>query len=254
MFARKIIPLFLSVLTALGNIPGARGEGVDHAARYRACMAMVEKNPQQAFGEAARWRDLGGGEGAEHCAAVALIGLGQYREAASRLEELALDSKRPPQMKARILSQASQAWLLADMAERAEATATAALTLSPEDASILIDRAQARAFLKDYKGALADLDASLQRHPGDIDALVFRATAKRFLDDLSGAAVDIEAALRVNGTQPDALLERGILKRLSKNDTGAREDWLRVLSVAPESDAATAARANLEKMDVVLKP
>ena len=31
---------------------------------------------------------------------------------------------------------------------------------------------------------------------------------------------------------------------------GAREDWLMVLSLAPDSPAAGAARSNLEKMDV----
>jgi len=157
-------------------------------------------------------------------------------------------------MKALILVQASQAWLLAGMADRAEAVATAALTLSPENTEILIDRAQARASLKDYKGALDDLNASLELRPGDPDALLFRATAKRFLENFTGAAEDIEAVLRVNISHPDALLERGILRRLSKDDSGAREDWLMVLSLAPNSDAARAARTNLEKMDVKLNP
>jgi len=259
MFRLQIIIPVLCLVAMTHLASEARGEGIDHAARYRACMAMAEKNPALAFRDAVRWRDLGGGEGASHCAAVALIGLEQYREAATRLEELALDSKRAPQLKARVLVQAGQAWLLAGMAERAEAVATAALTLSSENAiienaAILVDRAQARAQLKDYKGALADLDASLKLHPSDADALVFRATAKRFLGDLPGAAEGIEAALRINISHPDALLERGILRRLSKYDKGAREDWLMVLSIAPTSGAAEAARANLEKMDVNLKP
>jgi len=259
MFRQKIIIPVLCLVTVIAPASGAVAEGIDHAARYRACMVMAEKNPASAFRDAVRWRDLGGGEGASHCAAVALIGLEQYREAATRLEELALDSKRAPQLKARVLVQASQAWLLAGMADRAEAVATAALTLSStnavsENAAILIDRAQARAQLKDYRGALADLDTSLKLRPSDADALVFRATAKRFLQNLTGAAEDIEAALRINFSHPDALLERGILRRLSNYDKGAREDWLMVLSIAPTSGAAEAARANLEKMDVNLKP
>jgi len=253
MIRRKFSLPVLSLLTIVFPVSLTWGEEIDHAARYRACMAMVEKNPKQAFSDALRWRDLGGHEGASHCAAVALIGLEQYREAASRLEELALDSKRAPQLKAGILVQASQAWLLAGMAERAEAVATAALTLFPDNAGILIDRAQARAHLKDYEGTLEDLDASLILHAGDADALVFRATAKRFLEDIPGAAADIEAALQINISHPDALLERGILRRLSNYDEGAREDWLMVLSIAPDSGAAEAARVNLEKMDVNLK-
>ncbi len=254
MIRLKYIPILLTLMTGVGLTATVRAQEVDHAARYRACMAMIENNPKLAFSDAIRWRDLGGGEGANHCAAAALIGLQQYREAASRLEELALDSKRPPEMKARILAQASQAWLLSGDGSRAEAVATAALTLAPESANILIDRAQARAQLKDFEGARQDLDASLRTNPADADAYVFRATAKRFLDDITGAAADIETALGINSSHAEALLERGILRRLSKFDKGAREDWLMVLSVAPGSDAAKAARENLAKMDVKLAP
>lgn len=228
----------------------AQAEDINHASEYSSCMEMTQKNPNIAFSKAIRWRDLGGGEGADHCAAVALIGLQQFREAAGRLEELALETKREPVMKAQILGQASRAWMLDSNLARAESTATAAITLDPENAELLVDRAEARALLKDYEKALQDLNASLEIYPGNADALVFRATTKRFLEDIPGAAGDIELALRINNAHPEALLERGILRRLSKFDAGAREDWLLVLSLAPDSDAAQAAQANLEKMDV----
>ena len=47
-----------------------------------------------------------------------------------------------------------------------------------------------------------------------------------------------------------ALLERGNLRRLDGDDNGARADWLMVLSLQPQGEAAEAARQNLEKMDV----
>jgi len=251
----QIYSLFTVSLILAIILPGdTRAAEIDHAARYRACMAMVKTDPKKAFSDAIRWRDLGGNEGANHCAAAALIGLEQYGEAAVRLEGLALGSKQKPELRGRILSQASAAWLLAGNATRAEAAATAALTLAPEHAGIFVDRAQARALLNDYRGALEDLDASLKRTPNDVDALVFRATAKRYLKDIPGAAADITTALQINNSHPEALLERGILRRLSNFDKGAREDWLTVLSIAPESDAAAAARVNLEKMDVRLRP
>jgi tetratricopeptide (TPR) repeat protein len=251
MFRLFFISVVLGISTGVVGVGDLSAGEVDHAARYRACMAMVDKDPKMAFTDAIRWRDLGGGEGADHCAAAALIGLAQYREAAARLEELALDSRRAPEMKAGILAQASQAWLLSGDATRAEAVATAALTMAPEDPDILIDRAQARAQLKDYQGALDDLNASLRIYPSDADALVFRATAKRYLGDISNAAVDIQVALQINQSHAEALLERGILRRLSNNNEGARKDWLIVLSIAPHSDAAKAAKLNLEKMDVM---
>ena len=60
---------------------------------------------------------------------------------------------------------------------------------------------------------------------------------------------DIEKALTLEKSHPEGLLERGILRRLQKNDSGARSDWLRVIKLAPDSDAAKSAWANLEKMD-----
>ncbi len=249
-----ICPIFqiltFSIWSVALLISAVQAGEISHAARYRSCMAMTAKNPAAAFSDAIQWRDLGGGEGADHCTAVALIGLHQYREAATRLEEMALKSKRAPTMKASILSQASQAWLLGGDIKRAEAVTTSAITLAPNDAELHIDRAAARALLKDYQRALEDLNISLKIGPGNADALVFRATTKRFLKDISGAAGDIELALRLNNSHIEALLERGILRRLSNYDDGAREDWLMILSIAPGSEAANMARRNLEKMDV----
>jgi tetratricopeptide (TPR) repeat protein len=250
MTCLKITILMALAIGVFMSHPEANAAEIDHANEYNSCMALAQTNPNKAFSTAIRWRDLGGGEGADHCAAVALIGLEQYREAAGRLEELALDSKREPIMKAQLLGQASQAWKLDGNLSRAESTATAAVTLDPVNAELLVDRAEARALLKDYKNALVDLNTSLKINPGNTDALVFRATTKRFLEDITGAAGDIVLALRLDRAHPEALLERGILRRLSKNDDGAREDWLRVLSIAPDSGAAKAAQSNLELMDV----
>jgi len=254
MFARRTLFAPLSVMLAFGLTTSARAQEIDNAARYRTCITLVDKEPGQAFSNAIRWRDLGGDEGADHCAALALIRLEQYGEGANRLEKLATRSRRAPAFRARILAQAGQAWLLAGDAKRAEAVATSALTLAPNDTEILIDRAEARAQLADYKGALTDLDVSLSGKPGNVDALVFRATSKRFLGNFTGALADIEAALAINTIHPDALLELGILKRLAHDKPSARVAWLKLLAVAPTSVAAETARTNLEKMDVKPNP
>ena len=85
---------------------------------------------------------------------------------------------------------------------------------------------------------------------GHPDALAFRAAAFRFLDQTAAARADTDAALARDPAHPEALLERGILKRLAGDKDGARADWIKLLEVAPETGAADAARANLEKMDV----
>jgi len=223
---------------------------IDHAHQYKACMALAKKSPEEAFETALTWRDLGGGDAAEHCVAAALIGLGQYTDAAGRMETLAGKAKQNSSVKAGLLAHAAQAWLLADQAARAEAVLMAALKLTPEDSALFVDRAQARAALKDFKGALEDLNHAIAREDRRADAYVFRAATYRFLDKPELALADVERALALAPTHAEGLLERGILRRLRQDNDGARQDWLRVLRLAPKSRAADASRRNLEKMDV----
>lgn len=241
---------FLSLSLCALTLVAPYADEVNNAAEYRACMAEALKTPNTAYVRAVRWRDLGGGSGAEHCAATALMGLELYKDAAARLETLAQTSKTEPELKAQLLAQAAQAWLLDGNAERAEANITAALSLTPDNPDLLIDRAEAKAGRKDYTGALNDLDRALAFDSGQVDALVFRGTAKRYLDDLDGALADLNRALAMDISHADALLERGIVYRLKDNANAARQDWLMVLSIDPDSAAAEAARKNLEHMDV----
>lgn len=223
---------------------------VDHRAEYNICMKEAFEKPDSAYVRAVRWRDLGGGYGADHCAATAMMGMHQYRDAAVRLERLAQTGRVEAGIKAQLLGQAAQAWLMADEPSRAEANATAGLSLLPDNTELLIDRAQAKAARKDYTGALNDLDKVLALQPGQAEAFVFRATAKRFLDDLAGAMDDINQALSINNRQVEGYLERGILYRLMNNPAAARQDWLQVLRLDPDSEAAAVAQKNLESMDV----
>ena len=69
----------------------AKKVAAERAKRYGECMATARRRPQDGFEDAIAWRAEGGGTAADHCAAVALIGLEQYSEAANRLERLAQD-------------------------------------------------------------------------------------------------------------------------------------------------------------------
>ena len=64
---------------------------------------------------------------------------------------------------------------------------------------------------------------------------------------------DVNTVLMRDPIHPEALLERGILRRLNDDNAGARADWLKLLEIAPHSSAATAARANLERMDLKIE-
>lgn len=238
-----------AVCAVLAGTPAAAAE-IDHARQYEACMALAERDAQQAFDAALAWRDLGGGEGAEHCLAKALLYLKQHGEAARRFETLAQTVKAGPAFKAELLDQAAQAWLLDGKAERAEATLTAALKLAPDDPGLLVDRGLARADLQWYRLALADFSRALEIDPRDADALAFRAATHRYLDDLAAAAADAEAALTIDSENVSALIERGVLRRLGGDNAGARTDWMLVIELAPGTAAARMAQANLQRMEL----
>lgn len=222
--------------------PGAR-------ARYDACLALTGTAPEKAFEAALAWHDQGGGLAADHCAAVALVALGQYREGAVRLEKLAaaLD-KIGSGLTPAVLDQAANSWLLAGRPERAAADAGAALKLDPSSALYHIDRARALAALGRYQETLPDLDAAIRLAPQDATAYAFRASARRHIGDLTGALADANAALTRDPDSTAALLERGILRRMAGNRKGAEADWLRILTLAPGTSVAKAAQSDLQSL------
>jgi tetratricopeptide (TPR) repeat protein len=219
------------------------------AATYERCMKLARKNPDEARNLAQSWHERGGAHPADHCAAVALIGLKQYKEAALRLEALAQTmTTAPAGLRAQVLDQAGQAWGVAGDPVRAYAAAVAAVALEPNDSDLLIDRAQAAAGVGYYDKAVADLDHVLKADPVRVDALIYRASANRALDRLDPALADVEKAIARAPNSAPALLERGNIRRLKGDDKGARRDWERVGQLAPGSQADMAAKANIEHL------
>ncbi len=234
------------------NVPAAQDSlAPDQAAAYADCMALARSEPDAAWERANAWLSEGGGNAAEHCAAVALFGLGQYPAAGERLEALAAHLRKAfAPLQTEILAQAAQAWLLAGDNERAYDVQSAALLKAPNDVELLVDRSMTMAIVGNFEAALADLDRAHKLAPRRADVLIFRSTAKRFLDAPEAAREDIDRALALEPGNPEALLERGILHRLAGDDAAARSDWLEVTIIAEGTPTAAAAQNNLEKLDV----
>lgn len=258
-FRRRLVGGLLQALATIVvgigmSSPGAApADTIDHARRYASCMALARRSPEEAFETATAWAGLGGGDAAQHCAAAALMGLKLYADAAARFESVAQHTKGEATLKAELLAQAAQAWLLNNSPERAHDVLTAALKLRPEEPELLIDRATARAALKLYGEAAEDLTRAIAIDPSRADAFAFRASAYRHLDQLDQASADAERALAIDRGHAAARLERGIIRRLTGDDAGARQDWLDVLRSSPGTPAADAAASNLETMDVKSK-
>lgn len=220
------------------------------AATYQHCTKLAGQNPAAAEKLAQSWRERGGAHPADHCAALALIGLKRYREAATRLEALAQAmTTAPPALRAEVLDQAGQAWGLAGDPVRAYAAAGAAVALAPNDPELLVDRAEAAASAGFLDKAIADLDQVLNTNPSHVDALIYRASAYRALDRLNPALADIERALALAPNSAPALLERGNIRRLQGDSDAARRDWEHVGQLAPGSQADISARANIERLE-----
>lgn len=241
----------LATLAMAGS--GASAEELNHPREYARCMAMTKSDPNDAFEMATAWKELGGNDAAEHCAAVALLYGGRPEHAARRLEVLADTIVAGPEFKGQILAQAGQAWLLAGDPARAEAALTSAIELRRNRPEVMIDRAQARAAMADYQGAVDDLNVAIEADPTNGDAFKFRASAYRYLDKLEAARADIDRALALDPEDPAAFLESGIIFRLSGEDARARDEWLIVLELDPDGDIGRTARANIEKMDVKIE-
>lgn len=222
---------------------------------YEICLMTAKNEPEKGFEMAGKWLTLGGGGPAKHCEAIALIGMKEYSEAATRLEALAGQNEEES-VRAGVLSQAGQAWLLEGDLTKALSAQTAALGAMPvknrQHAYILVDRAATYADAGKYADAVLDLDASLAIDPKNPDALAFRASARRHLNEVDVALVDAENSIALDPHNIIGLLERGIIYKLKQRNNDARQDWLRIIQIAPDSEAGKAAQTNIERMDVLI--
>jgi tetratricopeptide (TPR) repeat protein len=236
-----LLALTLTVSPALAAEPVLDNPSLVGKTRYERCLYLSDRNPRGAYEAASAWQLDTGGTPAGHCAALALIGLHRYAEAAARLDALGRDASAGDLViRSQILDQAGNAWLLAGKGDLAAAAFTKALSYSINDPDILTDRAQARALNKDWAGAETDLNAALVVYPTRTDLLVLRASARHALGKKAEAMADANRALQLQPNNGDALLERGNIKFSDGDTPGARADWQQVLRVSNGSAASTA--------------
>ena len=245
----------LFVLLGLSTADAARTSPLDDPSltgvnRYDRCLTLVKSNAKAAETAAAAWHGTGGGAAALHCEALALTALHRYNEAATKLDQAALiapGSERD--LRIALYDQAGNAWLLAGVPQKAEASIDTALAMAPGDEDILFDRARVRAARKDWRGAEEDLSKLLGMDSDRADAWVLRASARHAEGRKAEASADIAHALLIYPDYPEALVERGSMKFEAGDAAGARADWQRVDHVAPNGDAAAAARQHLADLD-----
>lgn len=237
--------------------------------RYSRCVDTVERAPDRGINLALEWQLEGGGVPARHCEALGLFFAGEFSEAAIRLENLADDmrigrgmpvrgderSTATASMLADTYRQAANAWLKGDELERAESAISQAMALAPEgsvmEEIVREDRAYIAAAEGDYQLAFDDLNYVYIRNRNRADLLLFIASAARALKNFERAETSLQAYISDFPTDPSAFLELGNLKDATGDQAAARTAWLKVLSITETGPDADAARANLERIDVV---
>ncbi|MFC0409441.1 tetratricopeptide repeat protein [Roseomonas elaeocarpi] len=219
---------------------------VEDSPEYVRCLALVRSDPQEALSTAEAWIANGGTDGARHCQALSLLATGEPERAAPRLEELGTHAGISNTARAAIYGQAGQAWMAAGDVNRAYGAVTLALSLTPNDPDLLVDRAAAAGALGRFNEALDDATHATTLDADRPDAWVYRAAALRHLNRTQEALRDVERALNIEPDNAEALLERGILRQLNSDMEGARQDWERAITAAPDSAAAELAQQNLE--------
>jgi tetratricopeptide (TPR) repeat protein len=238
----------LLLLPLLAVAPARADERADKA-HYDRCLTAAQVNPAGALGDAAAWTRAGGGAPAEHCTALALLGLKRYAEAGARLDALARSDRMPgTAMRATLFDQAGNAFLLAGDGARAAASLRGALALSASDPDLLADMGRAEAMRRNFSGAVSYLNAALALAPRRADLLVLRASARRALKQYGPAKADIDAALAAAPGNAEALLERGALRRQIGDVAGAKKDFQAALASHPGAETAAAARDDLDAL------
>ena len=75
------------------------------------------------------------------------------------------------------------------------------------------------------------------------------AATLRNQDDPAGALAEAQRALALSPDLPEALFESGAASAEAGDKAAAARAWLRLLEVAPQSDLAPLARANLQRLE-----
>ncbi len=226
--------------------------------RMRLCLAKVDSAPSEAAAMASSWlaevRDAARTQPG-HCLGAAQVRLGKWPEAERAFlaaRDAAEQSDTP--LRARLGAMAGNAAMAAGAATRAlaafdQADADALAASEPMLAGdIAIDRAQALVALKREAEAEKALTEARAASPTNPLGWLFSATLSRRMGKLAQAQVQIERAAELQPEDPEVALEAGLIAAIMGRYEAARRSWQSVVALAPQSEAATAARGYLEQL------
>jgi tetratricopeptide (TPR) repeat protein len=236
---KRVLPIILLAATTPAAAQQSRPQ-------YDMCLTRVQTDPQAALLLATGWAKQGGAGPADHCAALALVSLRRYPEAAAKLDALAGSNFASDNaLRSELADQAGNAWMLAGQPDNAVSSFTVALRGDPFNADLLTDRARAYALRQNWLKAESDLSAALLVEPDRVDLLILRGSARHAMGHKADARADFDRALQLRPGNGDALVERGVMKLEAGDAAGAQSDWQATIASSPGSAAAERARQYL---------
>jgi tetratricopeptide (TPR) repeat protein len=219
----------------------------------QSCADQIKADPAKAAAVADAWYGRGGGALARQCAALAYVALGRWSEAALSFEQAAREAERAQQVAAANLwVQAGNARLAAGEPAAAITSLDAALLTGmlsgPMKGEARLDRARANVAAGDLAVARTDLDEALKLVPEDPLAWLLSASLARRMGQMERAQVEIAEASKRSPDDASVALEAGRIALAVGAPAAARIAWEGAIKNQPGSEAAAAARAELDRL------
>ncbi len=182
--------------------------------RYVDCVEFLKADLELGRIAAQQWVDEGGGAPARHCLAIADLEAGYPKLAALRLEEVAQRKDAGDDyVRARLYSQAAEAWLEAEETAHAEAALNKALALVPDSAELQLTAGEVYSAQERWQDAVEAVTIAEEGGFVSAKTYVIRGRARYILGAYERAAEDVVAALTIDPVNVDALVLRGDLAR-----------------------------------------
>lgn len=201
------------MLTVLALLAAASAETV--SPRYQDCITLVDADLELGRIAAQQWVGEGGGAEARHCLSIADLKAGFPKLAAVRLEDISQRKDAGDDyVRARLLSQAAEAWLEGEEPDRAEAALNQALELVPDSAELQLTAAKVYALQNRWQDVITAVSKAEDGAFVSAETYVLRGKARLIYGAYENAADDVVAALTLEPTNIDALVLRGDLAQV----------------------------------------
>lgn len=117
-----------------------------------------------------------------------------------------------------------------------------ALSISPDNETLLSARAESYSALEQYSLALKDYNTLISLQPQNVEYLIARAICKKSNKELNASMLDFNKALQIDNKNSVGYFERGRLKFVLGDERGAIDDYSKCISLDPNNSMAFCSR------------